>query len=128
MGATILTDPRFYVIRIDLTAAAATATQTTPAQPVGSFPFVWEELGSFWDTTNGLWTIRISDNAANNFFSADQFQIGALAGVDQRPYELKVPWRFESGGGIMVEAFNAGPAPDTLSLLFIGRRIPTPAM
>jgi hypothetical protein len=129
MGATPqLLESRFYVIPVVLTAGAATAVQTTPAEPVGAYPFIWEELGAFWDTTNGLWTIRISDNGANNFFSSVQWQIATLVGVDQRPYELKVPWRFEPGSGIMVEALNSGGAGDTLTLLFIGRRLPTAAM
>ncbi len=119
---------RWYAVRVQLTALTLTATQTLPAQEIGANPFIWEELGSYWNATNGDWTIRISDNGGNFFFSADQFPVNCLASVDQRPYELKTPYRFDQGSAIMVEAYNGGGALDTLTLLFIGRRLPKDAV
>jgi len=118
----------FYVIEVELTAATVTATSTTPAAQIGSFPFVWEELGAYWNTTNGDWQIRVSDNGANQFFSSMEFNIATLVGVEQKPYELRTPWRFEAGSGIMVEATNDGTGTDTLHLLFIGKRLPSSAI
>jgi len=119
----------FYTIEVQLTAATLTATSTSPAKPIGSYPFEWERLGAYWNTTNGDWQIRISDNGANQFFSADEIPINALVGdVDQKPFELPEPWTFDKGSAIMVEATNNGTGTDTLYLLFIGRRLPTPAV
>lgn len=126
MGASV--QEYFYVIEVELTAATLTATSTTPAAQIGSFPFVWEELGAYWNTTNGDWQIRISDNGANQFFSSSEIKVESLVGVEQRPYELRTPWRFEAGSGIMVEATNDGGATDTLFLAFIGKRLPSSAV
>lgn len=127
MGASQVQE-YFYVIEIELTAAAGAAISTAPAQAIGSEPFVWEQLGAYWDTTNGDWQVRISDNGANKFFSSMQWKVAALIGVDQRPFELSVPWTFMPGGAIMVEATNDGAGLDTLFLSFIGKRLASPAM
>jgi len=125
MGAAGLNE-YFYVIEIELTAAAGAATTTTPAQQIGSQPFVWEQLGAYWDTTTGDWQVRISDNSANQFFSSMEIKVGGLIGVDQRPFELSVPWTFMPGSAIFVEATNDGAGLDTLFLSFIGKRLPNP--
>ncbi len=119
----------FYNIEVALTAATLTATSTTPAQPIGSYPFVWLMLGAYWNATNGDWQIRISDNGANQYFSAMEYPINALVGdQDQKPFELPDPYTFDQGSAIMVEATNNGTGTDTLFLLFIGRRLPNPAV
>jgi len=119
----------FYMIEVALTAATVSATSTSPAKPIGSYPFRWERLGAYWDATNGDWQIRISDNGAGQFFSSDEVPINALVGdVDQKPFELPEPYTFDKGSAIMVEATNNGGATDTLYLLFIGRRLPTPTV
>jgi len=126
MGAT--RNKYFYTVEITLTTAAGggAAVSTAPAKPIGSFPFIWEELGGYWDESNGDWQVRISDNGANQFFGADQFPVACLLGnADREPYVLKTPWRFEAGSAIMVEAINNGSAGDTLYLLFIGHRLPS---
>lgn len=125
MGAAGLKE-YFYVIEIELTAATLSAITTTPAQQIGSMPFVWEQLGAYWNTTNGDWQVRISDNSANQFFSSMEFKVAGLIGVDQRPFELPVPWTFMPGSAIFVEATNDGGATDTLFLSFIGKRLPNP--
>lgn len=116
----------FYVIEIELTAATGAAITTTPAQQIGNMPFVWEQLGAYWNTTNGNWQVRISDNGANQFFSPMEFKVAGLIGVDQKPFELSVPWTFMPGSAIMVEATNDGTGTDTLFLSFIGKRLPNP--
>lgn len=118
----------FYVIEVELTAGTLTATSTLPAAQIGSTPFVWEQLGAYWNTTNGDWQVRISDNGANQYFSSMEFKVASLIGVEQKPFELPVPWRFEAGSGIMVEATNDGGATDTLYLAFIGKRLPSSAV
>lgn len=119
----------FYTIEVALTAATLTATSTSPAQPIGSFPFEWLQLGAYWNATNGDWQMRISDNGANQFFSSQEFPINALVGdVDQKPFELPEPYTFDKGSAIMVEATNNGTGTDTLYLVFIGRRLPSAAI
>lgn len=118
----------FFIIEVELTAAAAAATSTLPALQIGSYPFVWEELGAYWNTTNGDWQIRISDNGANQYFSTMECKVAGLVGVEQKPYELRTPYTFLPGSGIMVEATNDGGAPDTLFLSFIGKRLPSMAV
>lgn len=113
----------FYIIEVELTAAAGAATTTLPAQQIGDKPFVWEELGAFWNTTNGDWQVRISDNAANQYFSSMEVKVAGMVGVEQKPYELKTPYTFLPGSAIMVEATNDGGALDTLFLSFIGKRL-----
>lgn len=117
----------FYLYEIELTAAAGAATSTLPAQPIGAYAFVWEELGAYWDTTTGDWQIRISDNSGNQYFSSMECKVGGLLGIDQKPYELKTPYTFLPGSGIMVEGTNNGAGLDTLFLSFIGKRIPSMA-
>ena len=128
MGAGNGINEFFYIYEIELTAATATATSTAPAEPIGSYPFIWESLGAWWNTTNGNWQIKISDNAAQKFFSSMEVKVASMVGVDQKPFDLPVPYRFEPGSGIMVEATNDGSGTDTLFLSFIGKRIPSPAL
>lgn len=122
MGAANIQE-HFYLFEIELTAGAGLTTSTLPAQSIGSYPFVWQELGAYWDTTNGDWQIRISDNSANQYFSSMECKIAGLVGVEQKPYELRTPYTFLPGSGIMVEATNDGGAGDTLFLSFIGKRL-----
>ncbi len=114
----------FYVIEVELTAGAGAATSTLPAEPIGGMPFVWEELGAFWNTTNGDWQIRISDNSANRYFSSMEVKVAGMVGIEQKPYELKTPYTFQPGSAIMVEGTNDGGAGDTLFLSFLGKRLP----
>lgn len=127
MGVVNQGQEYFYVIEVELTAATGAAISTTPAQQVGSIPFVWEQLGAYWNTTDGDWQVRISDNGANQFFSSMEFKVAGLIGVEQKPFELPVPWTFLPGSAIMVEATNDGSGTDTLFLSFIGKRILAPA-
>ena len=115
---------QFYQIQIQLTAATGASATTTPAEQIGSFPFRWEELGADWDDSNGDWDIRISDTGGNRFFSPHQIKVKALVGLEKQPYELKHPYVFAWGSGIMVEAKNNGSATDTLTLVFVGARLP----
>lgn len=126
MGA-VKSQEHFFVIEVELTAAAGAATSTLPALQIGSYPFVWEELGAYWDTTTGDWQVRISDNGANLYFSTMEFKVGGLLGIEQKPYELKTPYTFLPGSGIMVEGTNDGAGLDTLFLSFIGKRLPSMA-
>jgi len=118
----------FYVIEVELTAAAGAATSTTPAQPIGSYPFLWEELGAYWDDTTGDWQVRISDNGRNHYFSSMEVKVAGMVGIEQKPYELRTPWRFDAGSGIMIEGTNDGAGLDTLFLSFIGKRLPAGAI
>jgi len=114
----------FYQMQIELTAGTGVTVTTTPSQPIGSVPFVWEELGAAWNATNGDWDIRITDDGMNRSFSPHRIKVSTLLGSTERaPYKLSSPWTFPAGGGILVEAQNRGTGTDTLTLTFIGRRL-----
>lgn len=116
---------KFYMVQLKLTAAAGASVSTSPAEPIGSLPFRWEELGAFWDDSNGIWSVKITDNGNDQAFSAGKISVDALIGsADRDPYILKHPYLFAGGSSIMVEATNDGGAGDTLTLLFIGKRLP----
>ena len=115
---------QFYKIQVQLTAAAGETDSTTPAVPIGSFPFRWEELGADWDDTKGVWSIRISDVSQDKSFSADKVNVKAFVGVEKQAYELRHPWTFAGGSAISVEATNDGTDSDTLTLVFLGARLP----
>ena len=112
-----------YMIVVELTAGTGASVVSSPAVLVGSIPFAWEELGAHWNTTNGDWEIKISDNGDNTAFSADKVPLTGLVGDDKQPYVLKHPWIFSGGSSIYVEATNNGSGTDTLYLLFIGKRL-----
>lgn len=112
-----------YMIVVELTAGTLASVVSSPAVLVGSIPFAWEELGAHWNTTNGDWEIKISDNGDNTAFSADKVPLTALVGDDKQPYQLRHPWIFSGGSSIYVEATNNGSGTDTLYLLFIGKRL-----
>lgn len=115
----------FYQIQIELTAGPGVTVTTTPSQPIGSVPFVWEELGGAWDASNGDWDIRITDDGMNRPFSPHRIKVSTLLGSTERePYKLRTPWTFPAGGGILIEAQNRhATGTDTLTLTFIGRRL-----
>lgn len=118
-------EQRFYTITATLTAATGVSVTTTPAIQIGSQPFLWEELGGFWDESKGQWDIRIIDNGRDKAFSAGKFPVEGLCGSpDREPYELKKPYQFDAGSSIMIEATNNGADTDTLKLVFVGRRLP----
>lgn len=112
-----------FMIKVELTAASGASVVSSPAVLVGSIPFAWEELGAHWDTSNGDWDLKITDNGDNTAFSADKVPLIALVGDDKQPYVLKHPWIFSGGSSIYVEATNNGSGTDTLKLLFIGKRL-----
>lgn len=117
---------KFYMIEVVLiTAAGSGATvNTTPSEPIGPDDFIWEELGADWNSSNGKWKIKITDDGEGQPFSPGYVEVGGLVGSTERePYKLRHPWRFKGGGAIMVEAINNGSAGDTLSLQFIGKRM-----
>ena len=125
MGAGNNAGEQFYQIQVQLTATASGGTATTtPAAPIGSYPFRWEELGADWDDAKGDWSVRISDISGDKYFSSEKVNVSALVGVDKQAYELKHPWTFGAGSAIMVEATNDGSDTDTLTLLFVGARLP----
>lgn len=128
MGLGTTAKEFFYIYEIELTAATLSAITTAPAEPIGSNPFLWERLGAYWNTTNGDWQIRISDNGANKFFSSMEVKVASMIGAEQKPFELTVPYLFLAGSSIMVEATNDGGATDTLFLSFIGKRLPSSAI
>lgn len=115
----------FYEIQIELTAGPGVTVTTTPSQPIGAIPFVWEELGASWDASAGDWDIRITDDGMNRAFSPHRIKVSTLLGSTERaPYKLATPWTFSAGGGIMIEAQNRhASGTDTLTLNFIGRRL-----
>lgn len=115
----------FFQIQVELTAGPGVTVTTAPSVPIGSMPFVWEELGAAWDATNGDWDIRITDDALNRSFSPHRIKVSTVLGSTERaPYRLGVPWLFGGGSAIMVEAQNRhATGTDTLTLTFIGRRI-----
>lgn len=118
-------EERFYTVKAQLTAATGASTTTTPAVQIGSQPFLWEELGAYWNDTNGQWDIRILDNGADKAFSAEKIPVEAYVGSpDRGTYPLRKPYQFGGGSSIMVEATNNGSGTDTLKLAFIGRRLP----
>jgi len=115
----------FYVVEAELTAGTGLSTSTTPSVAVGPDRFIWEAIGAYWNATNGIWHVRISDQGGNKYFSGMEISVDALVGVDMQPYRLLLPWEFVAGSAIQVEATNSGTGTDTLHLLFIGRRIPS---
>ena len=116
-----------YIIQVELTADAGQSTSTMPAEPIGSYSFVWEALGATWDESNGDWDVRIRDTSPDTAFSPGLVSIQNLIGsADKYPWRLHQPHTFAAGSGIMVEAKNNGSAADTLKLAFIGRRLPRP--
>lgn len=116
---------KFYMIQLTLTAAAGASVSTLPAEPIGAQPFRWEELGAFWDDAKGIWTIKVTDNGNDEAFSSGKISVDAVIGsADRDPYILKHPYLFTGGSSIMVEATNDGSAQDTLTLVFIGKRLP----
>jgi hypothetical protein len=90
---------------------------------VGSIAFAWEQLGAHWNTTNGDWQVKISDNGDNTAFSSEKIPLTALVGDDKQPYILPHPWIFSGGSSIYVEATNNGTGTDILYLVFIGKRL-----
>lgn len=119
----------FYQIQVELTAGPGVTVTTTPSVPIGSIPFRWEQLGAAWDASNGDWDIRITDDAMNKSFSPHRIKVSTLLGSTERaPYELSAPWVFRGGSAIMIEAQNRhATGTDTLTLTFIGRRLPPEA-
>jgi len=113
-----------YMIPVELTAAAGVSVTTTPAEQIGSFPFVWEKLGAQWDESKGDWSIRIIDSGADLAFMPKRVKVESLVSTSRRPWQLDHPHTFGAGSAIMVEATNNGTDADTLHLTFIGKRLP----
>ena len=124
-----VSEETIYMIQIALTAGAGISVTTMPAEPVGGFPFRWQQLGANWNISgavppDGLWSIRINDTATQRFFSPGFINVGALLGsVEREPYKLENPFIFPANSAIMIEAINNGAGGDTLTLVFIGKRI-----
>jgi len=126
MGANNLQEAfeQQYIIPIELPAAAGATVTTLPAEPIGTYPFVWEKLGAQWNTANGNWSIRIIDSGLDVAFMPKKVKVQSLVGTSMKPWELDHPHTFGKGASIMIEATNAGGGADTLYLTFIGKRIP----
>lgn len=113
-----------YMINVEITATTGASAVNDPITMVGSLPFAWEELGAHWNTTDGDWEIKITDNGDATSFSSEKIQLASLVGTDDKqPYVLKHPWIFQGGSSIYVEATNNGSGTDTLYLTFIGKRL-----
>lgn len=113
-----------YIIQTELTADAGQSTSTVPVVGIGSFPFLWEQLGASWGS-DGDWDVRIRDSSKDYAFSPGFVTVSTLIGsTDKHPWPLEHPHRFDAGSGIMIEAKNNGSGTDTLKLAFIGQRLP----